>query len=102
MGGSGDAAKKTQEQIAIERRQRMQLNEETAASERRLKATARGKLGKRSLLGQPMQPVTAPTGPLITEGYAISGAKADKGQMYKKPTNGRGRGTGMRTGRMDK
>jgi len=49
-----------------------------------------------------MQPVAAPTGPLITEGYAISSAKKDKGQMYKKPTNGRGRGTGMRTGRMDK
>ncbi len=102
MGGSGDAAKKTAEQVAMERRQRDELNEEIAASERRLKATARGKLGKRSLLGQPMQPVAAPTGPLITEGYAISGAKKDKGAMYKKPTNGRGRGTGMRTGRMDK
>jgi hypothetical protein len=102
MGGSGDPAKKTAEQVAMERRQRDELNEEIAASERRLKATARGKLGKRSLLGQPMQPVAAPTGPLITEGYAISGAKKDKGQMYKKPTNGRGRGTGMRTGRMDK
>jgi len=71
MGGSGDAAKKTAEQVAMERRQRDELNEEIAASERRLKATARGKLGKRSLLGQPMQPVAAPTGPLITEGYAI-------------------------------
>ncbi len=100
MGGSGDPAKKTAEQVAMERRQRDELNEEIAASERRLKATARGKLGKRSLLGQPMQPVAAPTGSLITEGYAISGAKKDKGQMYKKPTNGRG--TGMRTGRMDK
>lgn len=69
MGGSGDAAKKTQEQIAMENRQRRQLNEETAASERRLKATARGKLGKRSLLGQPMQPVAAAKGPDITEGY---------------------------------
>jgi len=102
MGGSGDPAKKTAEQVAMERRQRDELNEEIAASERRLKATARGKLGKRSLLGQPMQPVAAPTGPLITEGYAISGAKKDKGQMYKKSTNGRDRGTGVRTGRMDK
>ena len=102
MGGSGDPAKKTAEQVAMERRQRDQLNEEIAASERRLKATARGKLGKRSLLGQPVQPVAASTGPLITEGYAISGAKKDKGQMYKKSTNGRDRGTGVRTGRMDK
>ena len=44
MGGSGDAATKTAEQVAMERRQRDQLNEEIAASERRLKATARGKL----------------------------------------------------------
>ena len=102
MGFSGNAAKKTAEQVAMERRQRDELNEEIASSERRLKSIARGKLGKQSLLGQPMQPVAAPTGPLITEGYAISGAKKDKGQMYKKPTNGRGRGTGMRTGRMDK
>lgn len=69
MGGSGDAAQKTAEQVAMERRQRMELNEEIAASERRLKATARGKLGKRSLFGQPMQPVAASKGPTITEGY---------------------------------
>ena len=63
MGGSGDPAKKTAEQVAMERRQRDELNEEIAASARRLKATARGKLGKRSLLGQPMQPVAAPSAP---------------------------------------
>ena len=54
MGGSGDAAKKTQEQLAMERRQRMQLDEETAASERRLKAVAQKQLGKQSLLANPM------------------------------------------------
>jgi hypothetical protein len=59
MGGSGDAPAKTAEQLAMERRQRMELNEEIAASERRLKATARGKLGKRSLLGQPVAPAGA-------------------------------------------
>ena len=78
MGGSGDAAEKTQEQIAIERRQRMQLDEETAASERRLKATARGKLGKKSLLSQPMQPIAAPKGLTITEGY-----EKGKGQVRR-------------------
>ena len=71
MGGSGDAPKKTAEQVALENRQRRNLNEEIASSERRLKATARSKLGKQSLLGQPMQPVAAPTGPLITEGFVL-------------------------------
>jgi len=88
MGGSGDPAAKTAEQLAMERRQRMELNEEIAASERRLKATARGKLGKRSLLGQPMQPVAAPTGPLITEGYATT----KEGALEKKSSGGKGRG----------
>ena len=71
MGGSGDAPEKTAEQVALENRQRRNLNEEIASSERRLKATARGKLGKQSLLGQPMQPVAAPTGPLITKGFVL-------------------------------
>lgn len=90
MGGSGDAAKKTAEQVAMERRQRDELNEEIAASERRLKATARGKLGKRSLLGQPMQPVAAPKGPTITEGYEkVNGGiqkKTDRGLMGRLAT----------------
>ena len=86
MGGSGDAATKTAEQVAIERRQRDQLNEEIAASERRLKATARGKLGKKSLLSQPMQPIAAPKGPTITEGY-----KKGKDGSLKKIPEGRGR-----------
>lgn len=66
MGGSGDAAEKTAEQVAMENRQRRQLNEEIGASERRLKAVARGKLGKRSLLSQPMQPAAKPIGPTRT------------------------------------
>jgi len=88
MGGSGDAPEKTAEQIAMENRQRRQLNEEIAGSERRLKATARGKLGKQSLLSQPMQPVAAPTGPLITEGYVVT----KKGSLEKKNSSARGRG----------
>lgn len=75
MGGSGDAPEKTAEQVAMERRQRNVLNEEIASSERRLKATARGKLGKQSLLGQPVQPVAAPTGPTrAKKGTDILGA----------------------------
>ena len=72
MGGSGDAAEKTQEQLAMERRQRMQLDEETASSERRLKAVAQKKLGKQSLLATASPEVQAPAGPTITEGYMAS------------------------------
>ena len=96
MGGSGDAAEKTQEQISMEIRQRRQLNEEIASSERRLKATARGKLGKRSLLGQPMQPAKGPTGPLMTAGYM-----KDKSGGFKKIPRGVF-GAALRTGRTNK
>ena len=81
MGGGGDAPEKTAEQKAIENRQRRNLNEEIASSERRLKATARGKLGKQSLLGQPMQAPEAPSGPTMTEGYM----KTASGSLKKKP-----------------
>ncbi len=67
--GSNNAPEKTAEQKAMETLQRKRLNEETASSERRLKATARGKLGKQSLLSQPMQAPEAPSGPTVTKGY---------------------------------
>lgn len=69
MGGSPDAPEKTAEQLAIEKRQRSALQEETAASERRLKAIAQKKIGKASLLGMPIQQAEAPAGPTTTEGY---------------------------------
>jgi len=78
MGGSGGAAKKTQEQIAMEKRQRRELNEEVGASERRLKATAQKKIGKASLLGRPMEQAEAPKGPMITEGFQMSGGRVKK------------------------
>ena len=78
MGGSGDAAKKTAEQVAMERRQKMQLEEETAKSERRLKAVAQKRIGKQSLLGQPIEQAEAPEGPTITEGYMKSGGRVVK------------------------
>jgi len=87
MGGSGDAAKKTQEQIAMERRQRMQLNEETAASERRLKAVAQKQLGKKSLMSQVTPEVAAPAGPTITQGFM----KAEGGGTKKISTKKKGR-----------
>ena len=50
MGWRWRCSKKTNEQKAMERRQRIALDEETASSERRLKAMAQKKLGKQSLL----------------------------------------------------
>jgi hypothetical protein len=69
MGGSPDAPKKTAEQVAMEKRQRSALQEEAAASERRLKAIAQKKIGKASLLAMPIPQADAPAGPTATEGY---------------------------------
>ena len=69
MGGSPDAPEKTAEQVAMEKRQRSALQEEAAASERRLKAIAQKKIGKASLLGMPIQQAEAPAGPTTTPGY---------------------------------
>ena len=69
MGGSSDAPEKTAEQVAMEKRQRSALQEEAAASERRLKAIAQKKIGKASLLGMPIQQAEAPAGPTTTPGY---------------------------------
>ena len=85
MGGSGDPAKKTAEQVAMERRQKMQLEKETAASERRLKAIAQKKIGKASLLGTPIQQAEGPAGPTVTKGYRVS----EGGGVRKIPLFGR-------------
>lgn len=77
MGSSPDAPEKTAGEVALERRQRIRLNEETAASERRLKGVARGKLGKKSLFApafganNPMPEQDSMLGPTVTEGYAV-------------------------------
>jgi len=78
MAGGGDAPKKTNEQKAMERRQRIALDEETASSERRLKAMAQKKLGKQSLLEDPVEQAEAPDGPTITEGFALQEGQAKK------------------------
>jgi hypothetical protein len=79
MGGSVKAPEPTAEQTAMEKRQRMQLQEETAASERRLKAIARKKVGKASLLGMPLQQADAPEAPTVTAGYTqTSGGRVKK------------------------
>jgi len=71
MGKSPKTPKKTQEQFAMERRQRMALDEETASSERRLKAVAQKQLGKQSLLKDAVKTVEAPAGPTVTPGARI-------------------------------
>tara|TARA_R110002167_G_scaffold127488_1_gene309147 strand:+ start:121 stop:495 length:375 start_codon:yes stop_codon:yes gene_type:complete len=76
--GSGKAPKKTAAQNAMERQQRDALNEETASSERRLKAVAQKQIGKESLLGTPMEQAEGPAGPMITEGYRMSGGTVKK------------------------
>lgn len=48
---SPKAPKKTAEQVNTERRQQFMLDEEIDETESRLKAVARGKLGKASLMG---------------------------------------------------
>ena len=70
--GSGKAPKPTAEQLAMERAQREALDQEKAASERRLKAIAQKKIGKASLLGQPIQQAEGPAGPTVTKGYQVS------------------------------
>ena len=81
MGGSVDAPEPTAEQKALERLQRMELNEEKAASERRLKSIAQKKIGKKSLLGSPVSTPSSfdPAG-TITEKYT----KTDSGILKTK------------------
>ena len=77
MGGGG-ATRKTAEQKAMERQQREALDQEKASSERRLKAIAQKKIGKASLLGQPIEQAEAPEGPMVTGGFKRSGGKIVK------------------------
>lgn len=51
MGSTPKAPAPTAEQKALERRQRMMLDDEIEETEDRLKALARGQLGRQSLLG---------------------------------------------------
>ncbi len=68
MGGSADAPEPTAEQKALERRQRIELQEEKAQSERRLKSIAQKKIGKKSLIGNPIAAPEAPEALTVTPG----------------------------------
>ena len=91
MGSSPKAPEKSQQQIILERQQVEALNEETAASQRRLKAMARAKLGKESLLKNPRTIATQPAlgSPTITPGFV----KNKQGEVVKD-------GFGQKIGRM--
>jgi hypothetical protein len=78
MGGSARAPEPTAEQKALERRQRIELQEETAASERRLKGIAQRKIGKKSLLGTPMAAAKAPERPTVTPGSQYKSGRVKK------------------------
>lgn len=95
MGGGGSAPEKTNEQKAMERRQRIALDAETASSERRLKAMAQKKIGKQSLLVDPIEQAEAPDGPTITEGYELR-----QGQVKKIPKSSRWISKLLRSGQM--
>ena len=76
--GSGSPPPKTAEQKAMEKQQREALDNERASSERRLKAIAQKKIGKASLLGQPIEQAEAPEGPMVTGGFKRSGGRVVK------------------------
>ena len=95
MGGGGDAPEKTNEQKAMERRQRIALDKETASSERRLKSMAQKKLGTQSLLEDPIEQAEAPDGATITEGYELR-----QGQVKKIPKANRWISQLLRSGAM--
>jgi hypothetical protein len=78
MGGSARAPEPTAEQKALERRQRVELQEEKAASERRLKSIAQRKIGKKSLLGTPMSAAKAPEVQTVTPGSQYKSGRIKK------------------------
>ena len=93
MTSSPKKPEKTSEQISVERRQSMLLNEEIEEGEERLKALARGKLGRSSLL----------TGAPTTPAQAARGGRGTGASMFSGGGNSGGGGivgtsTGGRTG----
>ena len=73
MASSPKSPEKTAEELAIERRQRSLLDDEIGESEDRLKALARGSLGRASLLsGAPANRADASGGSRGSRGGAAS------------------------------
>ena len=76
---SPKAPKKTAEQVSVERRQQFMLDEEIEETEGRLKAVARGKLGKASLLTSGATRRGGATGGSSLIGGASSGGTSGSG-----------------------
>ena len=76
---SQKAPKKTAEQVSVERRQQFMLDEEIEETEGRLKAVARGKLGKASLLTSGATRRGGATGGSSLIGGASSGGTSGSG-----------------------
>ena len=88
------APKKTQEQVATERRQQFMLDEEIDETEGRLKAVARGKLGKASLLASGAgRRGGASKGSSMLSGGGVSGSGGGRA-----PSSGSGGGGGSHGG----
>ena len=76
---SPKAPKKTAEQVSVERRQQFMLDEEIEETEGRLKAVARGKLGKASLLASGATRRGGATGGSSLIGGASTGGASGSG-----------------------
>ena len=80
MGSRPKAPKPTSEELALEKRTQLGLREERAATERMLKAQARGKLGVKSLLGG-IKPDTGMKQEDVVHSKAISSEERDRQKL---------------------
>jgi len=80
MGSKPKAPKPTAEEIALEKRTMIGLQQERAATERMLKAQARSKLGVKSLLGG-IKPDTGMKQEDVVHSKAISSEERDKQKL---------------------
>ncbi len=80
MGSRPKAPEPTPEEIALEKRTLMGLEQERAATERMLKAQARSKLGVKSLLGG-IKPDTGMKQEDVVHSKAISSEERDRQRL---------------------
>ena len=101
MAGKPDTPEKTAEEKALETKQRSMLDDEIQETESRLKAIARGKLGRKSLLsGAPTTPAAAASrrggaSIMASTSGGVSGTNASGGpgrSSYSGPRTGPGGG----------
>jgi hypothetical protein len=80
MGSRPKAPKPTPEELALEKRTKIGLERERAATERMLKSQARGKLGVKSLLGG-IKPDTSMKQEDVVHSKAISSEERDRQRL---------------------